>query len=310
MRYVRRKALLVGIDDYENPNNNLQGCRADQQDMGDTLKLHGFPASRVKNLSNEQATKKGIIEGLGWLTDGAEPKDVLVFFYSGHGSQVADLDNEEEDGYDEIICPYDISWNKKTYITDDDLYNYFTSKTPAGVITDAIFDSCNSGTITKSLNKDDGLFYPLLSSKTVYKKQRYLPPPDNHRFRIDSMIPQFTKVNRLGKSIIKEGSSTKSERVQNNSVISACESNQVSYELLFGDRVRGAFTYYFCNLLREVAGNMTRGDVIRTVKSRMSNEGFEQRPTLEVPNAEALNLFPFRKFSEVDRPEEVKTPRR
>ena len=51
-----------------------------------------------------------------------QPGDVLVFHYSGHGSQVPDRHGDEvDDGLDEIICPYDLDWDDP--FTDDDLYD-------------------------------------------------------------------------------------------------------------------------------------------------------------------------------------------
>ncbi len=302
VRYVRRRALLVGINNYENPANNLNGCVADMVDMHKTLLMFGFPPTRIKTLVNEQATTAGIINGLEWLVKELLPGDVATFFYSGHGSQVADLDNEEHDGYDEIICPYDISWNEHKYITDDNLYEYFTSKLPEGVRTDAVFDSCYSGTVTKSIDMNGG---------NGRKKQRYLPPPLNHRLRLNTMIPQFTKVNYLGDSLLGSGVGKElgTEKVQHNTLWGACQENQVSWELMFAEtqEVRGAFTFYFCDWLRANQGNITRGDLYRGLRTNMASDGFEQIPYLEVPNEAALNLFPFRKASEIDQPSEVKT---
>ena len=33
--------------------------------------------------------------------------DIVVFHYSGHGSQMTDLEGDEPDGLDETIVPYD-----------------------------------------------------------------------------------------------------------------------------------------------------------------------------------------------------------
>lgn len=289
-RNVRRKFLGVGINVYENPNNNLNGCVADIQDSANTLKMFGFPASRQKILINEQATTEGILKGLDWLVKDTADGDVLIFHYSGHGSQVADLDNEEHDGYDEIICPYDISWNNKKYITDDQLYQYFTSKVPASVRTDVILDSCFSGSATRSFN--------MFALGNQGMKQRYLVPPVNHRSRINSMVPAMTDINRFGDKSITSN--------QNNVLWSGCQEYQVSWELLLNGQVRGAFTFYLMNILRDFRGNASRGEIYSVVRSRMADDGFDQVPNLEIPNEEALNLFPFRKASEVDMMSEIK----
>jgi hypothetical protein len=292
--YAKKRALLVGINQYENPANNLNGCVNDAVDMAETLKICGFPRTKIKLLTNEAATKAGILKGLDWLTAGVVDGDVLVFYYSGHGSQVADLDNDETDRQDEIICPHDISWSKKTYITDDDLHNYFSKKLPEGVRTDVILDSCFSGTATRS-----GAIHHFgsLGSK---RQQRYLPPPTEHLFRITSAIPQYTKREAIGDKLVAKS--------QFNSLWAGCQENQVSWELLFDDQVRGAFTYYFTRILRRSNGNMSRREIYETLRPSMAEDGFEQIPALEGPEnkPEALDLFPFRKEREVDRPSEVK----
>lgn len=294
-RNVKRKFLGVGINEYENPNNNLDGCVADIKDSAKTLQMFGFPASRQKLLLNEQATTKGILQGLDWLVRDAADDDVLIFHYSGHGSQVADLNNEEHDRLDEIICPYDISWNDEKYITDDMLYEYFTNKVPKTVKTDALLDSCFSGTATRSIS---GINTMLVSLKQGPIRQRYLPPPVNHRSRLQSMVPVMTEKNRFGHKTITDN--------QNNVIWSGCQEYQVSWELMLNGEVRGAFTYYLMDTLREFRGDVTRGDLYTQVRARMADDSFEQIPNLEVPNQEALELFPFRKSSELDRLSELK----
>lgn len=113
------------------------------------------------------------------------------------------------------------------------------------------------------------------------------------------MVPAMTEVNKFGHKTITDN--------QNNVLWSGCQEYQVSWELLLGDQgVRGAFTYYFTQILRETQGNMTRGEIYSLQRTRMANDGFEQVPNLEVPNQEALDLFPFRKASETDRLSELK----
>ena len=295
-RNVRRKALIVGINEYQNPNNNLQGCVPDAQDMAATLRMLGFPASKQRLLINEQASTDGILAGLDWLTKDMASGDVCIFYYSGHGSQVADLNNEETDRLDEIICPWDISWNGRKYITDDQLYDYFSKKVSAGVRTDVVLDSCFSGSATRSFN---------LNSTLYNRKQRYLPPPVNHRSRINSMIPTFSERLMFGARSVFGPDIVK----QNNVLWSGCQEDQVSWEMVLGgsgNQVRGAFTYYLCSILREFQGNASRREIYTLMRDRMNQEGFEQIPNLEGPSAEILDIFPFRKASEIDQASEMK----
>lgn len=307
-RNVRRKALLIGINQYQNPANNLQGCVPDAQDFASTLKTFGFPASKQKMLINEQATTDNILSALDWLVKDLAAGDVCIFYYSGHGSQVADLNNEETDRYDEIICPYDVSWYNGKYITDDQLYEKFSKQAPEGVRIDVVLDSCFSGSATRRVESESQSWSTTSVSgwtgiKTAgsYKTQRYLVPPVEHRNRLTSMIPAFSERNVFGGKSVFGPDIVK----QNNVLWSGCQEDQVSWEMWFNGGVRGAFTYYLCSILREFAGNLSRRELYTTLRERMYNEGFEQIPNLEGPSEEILDIFPFRKASEIDRAEEV-----
>ena len=69
-----------------------------------------------------------ILTGIEWLTDGAGPGDVLVFHYSGHGSQVDDDSGDEWECRDEILVPYDHDWSNP--LRDDDLKRRFDRVPP------------------------------------------------------------------------------------------------------------------------------------------------------------------------------------
>lgn len=68
-----------------------------------------------------------------------------MFHYSGHGSQVEDLDGDEVDGNDECIMPVD--YKTKGVILDDEINDTIVRPLPRGATLHATFDSCHSGTI-------------------------------------------------------------------------------------------------------------------------------------------------------------------
>ena len=141
-----KKALLVGINRYPDPRNELKGCVNDVRQMAETLKSrYGFPGDgNMRILTDARATTKAILDGLAWLTAGASPGDSLVFHYSGHGSQVPDRNGDETtDRLDEILCPYDLDWDHP--LTDDDLAAA-CANVPQGALLTVILDCCHSGT--------------------------------------------------------------------------------------------------------------------------------------------------------------------
>lgn len=286
----KRKAVVVGINAYL-PPNTLSGCKADAIDMRDTLAIVGFPPTQIKLLTDLKATKKGILDKLDWLVKDAKVGDVLVFYYSGHGTQVTDEDNDESDKIDEAIVPVD--FDLSGMITDDELAKVF-NKMPEGVICDVVLDSCFSGSATRSLfdigAKNSNGMTPVVRSA---KNRRYMPPPIEQQVRINAMVPSLTDKARVGsKSLVTS---------QRNALWSACQANQVSWELDMGDgQVRGAFTSTFAKILRRSNGNINRLDIFQIARTTMSNDGIDQTPDLELPTEEALDLYPFRRGFEND----------
>src|SRR6266581_2015789 len=101
---MAKKALLAGINDYPGRQNDLQGCVNDITNVCDVLvKYFGFASADVTLLQDKHATKAAILDGLKALVARSSAGDLLVFHYSGHGSQVRDADGDElDDGLDEI----------------------------------------------------------------------------------------------------------------------------------------------------------------------------------------------------------------
>ncbi|MDH3402440.1 MAG: caspase family protein [Acidobacteriota bacterium] len=137
-----RKALCVGIDDY--PTSPLGGCVNDAELWAQTLEGIGFAEPVL--LTDADATREGILTALGDLVDGAAPGDVLVFQYSGHGTQLPDLDGDEDDSNDESLCPVD--FDEGAFVIDDDLWALL-GRLGEGVSLTVFLDCCHSGSATR-----------------------------------------------------------------------------------------------------------------------------------------------------------------
>ena len=166
-----KKALLVGINRYPDPSNELKGCVNDVRQMAETLKSrYGFPGDgNMRILTDARATTKAILDGLAWLTAGASPGDSLVFHYSGHGSQVPDKNGDETtDRLDEILCPYDLDWDHP--LTDDDLAAACAG-VPQGALLTVILDCCHSGTGLRDFAISGNLHSMASLTQTAYLAQ-------------------------------------------------------------------------------------------------------------------------------------------
>ncbi len=84
-------AVVIGVSNYKNlgPEQQLKFAHRDAQAFAEFLKSPnggGFPASQLKLLVNQDATISSMRSALGTvLPRSAEPDDVVVIFFAGHG---------------------------------------------------------------------------------------------------------------------------------------------------------------------------------------------------------------------------------
>lgn len=146
-----KRALLIGINKYQ-AVPKLQGSLNDIETMKQVLITRwGFPEANIKRLTDEQATRQGILAALHQFVKETGPLDTVYIHYSGHGSQVADLNGDEpDDKLDETLVPQDGRTGSVPDITDDELDAIFGRLPTKNAF--IVLDSCHSGTATRSLD--------------------------------------------------------------------------------------------------------------------------------------------------------------
>ena len=274
---MTRKALLIGINDYApaGPGGpDLQGCVPDVQDVAHTLNALGIVPAKpgtLRILTDVRATRTNILNGLKWLLTKVKKGDLIIFYYSGHGSQLPDLEGDEIDGKDETLCPHDYS--TAGMITDDDLRQVL-SGVPAGVALEVILDSCHSGTGTR---ETAALSSAPLSESLSY---RYVDPPLDYCYFLDAnpSLPTRRILRRTG-----GGKDAVAANKLNHVLWAACWDNQTSAETrIEGSPIsRGVFTYCFCKVLRRTGADITRDRLDALVSADIKRLGFGQVPQLE-----------------------------
>jgi hypothetical protein len=95
--------------------------------------------------SDISPTKDNIISQIKWLVSDNLKGDTLFFYYSGHGTNIRDINKDETDKKDEQIVPLDADVSGE--IIDDWLYANLACNVPSGVNLWCFFDSCFSGTV-------------------------------------------------------------------------------------------------------------------------------------------------------------------
>jgi hypothetical protein len=277
MAKQRGRALLVGVTQYQVKGiTPAVGSIEDAQAAGRLIQEKGwFGAGEIKTLLGAQATAANIErEFREWLIQGTSPGDRVFFLYSGHGTQVPDDDGDERrsdpsDDKDEAIAPYDVNEvnGRLINIIRDDQFNDWLGRLGGRSIV-MVFDSCNSGTVTR--NAVAG------GSATDRLAPRYLPIPEQWEWSAQTRSAP-DGANGYG-YVVSDGSGARDlkltldkDRLAPNStlaVFSAARSNQVAYPMKTPEGgVRGAFTYFIEQALR--AGNPTLSELRKTVANNI-----------------------------------------
>lgn len=263
---MTKRALIIGINAYRDVNR-LRGCVNDTTNLRSVLKdLHEFRNDDVRLLVDERASKDAIEERLSWLVSGAVPGDLLVLHFSGHGAQVRDRDEQDElaDHLDEILCPWDMSWDG-TFITDDYLAQHL--KVPEGVVLEVILDCCNSGDASTELG-----FPQPNALDDPNRRPRFLQPPVDIVARHQGeALPHRELFSRREPSRM--------------ALWSACASFQTAADATITGIANGAFTFYLCQHLREMQRGGTRAQLLANVRSSLQRNGYPQVPELAAPEA-------------------------
>ena len=143
-------SLHMGLNEidpshYSGDDGALSGCHGDADAMELIAREKGY--SILGKLIDKKATRRSVLDGIGEMAREARSGDIAFISYSGHGSQMTDINADETDGTDETWCLYD------GMLLDDELYDAWSRFKP-GVRVLVISDSCHSGTI---LRADPGL---------------------------------------------------------------------------------------------------------------------------------------------------------
>lgn len=276
---MAKRAVLIGINKYQIPGSDLNGCVNDVKNLSGVLKTYyGFEDKDITTLTDLQATKKAMQKAIQKLIRSGKKGDVLLLHYSGHGSNVPDDNGDEADNRDEILCPTDLDWNDP--LRDDWLRKTF-NKLRKGVSLTVIMDCCHSGTVTRAIIPPDA---PV--------RERFLPCP------LDLMATESGRKLRgavsgqLGKA--PRGRKRKSDIVNaeiQEMLMTGCRDTQTSADAHINGSYNGALTYYLVESIKEAEGKLTYRELHQQTSTKLKQSKFEQIPQMEGQRAAFDRLF-------------------
>jgi hypothetical protein len=305
----KQRALLIGINDYPDPANRLEGCVNDVFLMSSVLQECGFAAEDIRVVLNERATAQGVLERIDWLLDGAEDGQNRVLFYSGHGAQLPEYGpSETADHVDECLVTYDFDWTREHAVIDDQFYELY-SQLPAEANFLAVFDCCHSGGLTRDsglrargLNPPDDIRHRALRWNAEAQMWETRMEQDATGSKVAAAKRGDLKLRKLGhRSYVK--ARTTGSKAYRPILLQACQEKQFSYEYRHGVTSYGAFTYSLSQIFRRACQDAVGGkrrkmitwkELATLVAHRLDKLGYDQDPVLVCPPNLANSQIPWK----------------
>ncbi|HUR96754.1 MAG TPA: caspase family protein [Pyrinomonadaceae bacterium] len=273
--------LQVGIGKYVNAPP-LTGSVNDVNEMRKVLEgdRYGIAPTNIVTLTDSQGTKQKIFDAFQThLIANARAnyektgrKDAIVLFqFSGHGSQVPDVDGDEkDDGKDETLVTYDSrdAAGKNLDITDDEIYALTSELRRWTDNIVYIFDSCHSGSGTRDA-----------------EDVRRIP----ERKTVPVSIPGLAPPTRSGTMKVADDESGVLPPGDDYIVITAARSGELaSQKNCFeecGDARRpvvfGNLTFYLVDELKNARADTSYRELMENVTRRVTAEKPTQTPQIE-----------------------------
>ncbi len=268
-----KRALIIGIDAYDNPSMRLEGCVNDAFLMSEVLQENGFESDNIRLLLDHRATAAEIWQRLEWLLEGTMDGQQRILCFSGHGAQLPDYGADETvDRVDECLVPFDFDWTHERAITDD-RFQALYSQLPYGARFTAILDCCHSGGMTRSgggrprgLSPPDDIRHRTLKwdpEQAVWVSRK---PPTANRDLTTRKAKEISYIGKSGQRRLMRATdllTLKDEEFETRRetfghmgpflpiILQACQEEQLAYEYRHGVTSYGAFSYSLAQILRD-----------------------------------------------------------
>jgi metacaspase-1 len=278
---ARGISLHVGLNTvdpahYDGWDGALAACEFDANDMKAIAESRGLePTVLLTQEATAEAVTSAIERAAGELDSG----DFFFVTYSGHGGQVPDGNNEdEEDRSDETWVLYD------RQLVDDELFALWAKFKP-GVRIFLLSDSCHSGSVARRI--EDPVPDPVATEEAAAAQSpRYRALPR------DKMIATYRSNRELYDDIQKSCPSSESSEAQVGAtvlLISGCQDDQLSLDGFSN----GRFTEELLKVWNEGAWKGDYPTFHETIRSGMPDDQQPNYLVVPAPNQEFEQQEPF-----------------
>ena len=262
------KALFIGIDRYNSPSTrikDLHGCVKDMQLAMETIdRVVGLPRD-TQTVTDHEAITDRVINELTTLVDSLRPGEEGVIFDAGHGGQVPNTLQTEDDmeALDQVLVTHDFS---KTAPLIDDMLHCLLNRIPSGAKLIVILDSCHSG----------GMPRAPLSTAEIDKRRR-----EGWESR---SIGALTRAE-YSPTELRELAEHKNRNLVAHAdapfvMLSAAQAHELAWERYFNEEKHGIFTYHLCEYLANASTGVTPVEMIRHVYQQIRQYRENQMPRL------------------------------
>jgi metacaspase-1 len=263
-----KHALIIAVGDYP-----AEGRWPDISSGNDValirgaLLQQGFSNENIRVVMDNQASKQLLVKEFENMASLVQPGDIVVIHYSGHGQQIQDDNQDELDGWDESIIPWDaqIRMNDKyhgeNHLRDDEIKTLTDQLRiklgPEGNLL-LILDACHSGTANRGLALSRGTF-------EKFSEPGYNPEQNNDNGNYGDI------------------SAAEPEKMATMVTISGASQHELNYEYFDQekDTSYGSLSYAFSRAIAKAGKETTYRSLFDLIKVDMSIIAPRQSPQIE-----------------------------
>lgn len=257
-------ALLIGINKYHNPQNNLGGC------VRDVLSIQAYFETHFNNenhsfvplvLTDQNATRANIIAGFDHFKN-AKDGDACLLHYSGHGSycpspkEFAHLDVNGK--HQTLVCHDSRTEDGRDLLDKELSYLIWKATKDKDLHFLAIMDCCHAGS----------------NIRGDYVLARRFP----NEGKLESPLANYLGIEDYSVNEIGQYTPPVGHHIH----LAAASALETAKEVFFQGEPRGVFTFCLLELLKETQNQISYSELINRVRIRIRNVVRGQSPQLEV----------------------------